>query len=55
MIRGILTPNLVPFKDDGLINEGELRWMIHWLIEKGVSVLYLNGRTGEFIRLSFEM
>jgi len=54
MIRGILTPNLVPFKDDGSINEEELRRMINWLIEKGVSGLYPNGSTGEFIRLSFE-
>jgi 2-dehydro-3-deoxy-D-pentonate aldolase len=54
MIRGILTPNLVPFLDDGRINEDELRRMIHWLIEKGVSGLYPNGSTGEFIRLSFE-
>ncbi len=54
MIRGILTPNLVPFQDDGSINEGELRRMINWLIEKGVTGLYPNGSTGEFIRLSFE-
>jgi len=54
MIRGIYTPNLVPFDDDGRINEGELRRMVNWLIEKGVSGLYPNGSTGEFIRLSFE-
>ena len=54
MIKGILTPNLVPFLDDGRINEPELRRMVHWLIEKGVSGLYPNGSTGEFIRLSFE-
>ncbi len=54
MIRGILTPNLVPFKDDGAINEAELRRIVNWLIEKGVSGLYPNGSTGEFIRLSFE-
>ncbi len=54
MIKGILTPNLVPFRDDGGINEEELRRMINWLIEKGVSGLYPNGSTGEFIRLSFE-
>jgi len=54
MIRGIYTPNLVPFDDDGRINEGELRRMVDWLIEKGVSGLYPNGSTGEFIRLSFE-
>ncbi|MBP9902083.1 MAG: dihydrodipicolinate synthase family protein, partial [Verrucomicrobia bacterium] len=33
---------------------GELRRMINWLIEKGVSGLYPNGSTGEFIRLSLE-
>ncbi len=54
MIRGIYTPNLVPFQEDGRINEGELRRMVNWLIEKGVSGLYPNGSTGEFIRLSFE-
>lgn len=54
MLTGIFTPNLVPFHDGGGINEGELRRMINWLIEKGVSGLYPNGSTGEFIRLSFE-
>ena len=54
MIRGIFTPNLVPFLDDGRIHEDELRRMIQWLIGKGVSGLYPNGSTGEFIRLSFE-
>jgi 4-hydroxy-tetrahydrodipicolinate synthase len=54
MIKGIFTPNLVPFSDDGSINEGELRRMVNWLIEKGVTGLYPNGSTGEFIRLSFE-
>ena len=54
MIKGIFTPNLVPFLDDGCINEGELRRMVNWLVEKGVSGLYPNGSTGEFIRLSFE-
>ena len=54
MIKGIFTPNLVPFLDDGRINEGELRRMVNWLVEKGVSGLYPNGSTGEFIRLSYE-
>jgi dihydrodipicolinate synthase/N-acetylneuraminate lyase len=54
VITGIFTPNLVPFLDDGRINEDELRRMVNWLIEKGVSGLYPNGSTGEFIRLSFE-
>jgi dihydrodipicolinate synthase/N-acetylneuraminate lyase len=54
MIRGIYTPNLVPFAPDGSINEAELRRLVNWLIEKGVTGLYPNGSTGEFIRLSFE-
>ena len=54
MIRGIYTPNLVPFRDDGRINEDELRRLVNWLIEKGITGLYPNGSTGEFIRLSFE-
>jgi len=53
-ISGIYTPNIVPFNDDHSINEGELRRLTGWLIEKGVHGLYPNGSTGEFIRLSFE-
>lgn len=53
-LSGIFTPNLVPFDAAGRINEDELRRMVNWLIEKGVSGLYPNGSTGEFIRLSFE-
>lgn len=53
-ICGIFTPNIVPFNDDHSINEHELRRLTNWLIEKGVSGLYPNGSTGEFIRLSFE-
>ncbi len=54
MLKGIDTPSLATFLDDDGINEGELRRMINWFIEKGVSGLYPNGSTGEFIRLSFE-
>ena len=54
MLKGIYTPSLATFLNDGGINEGELRRMINWLIEKGVSGLYPDGSTGEFIRLSFE-
>ena len=53
-ITGIFTPNIVPFKDNRSINEAELRRYTSWLIEKGVTGLYPNGSTGEFIRLSFE-
>ena len=53
-IKGIFTPNVVPFHDDHRINEEELRRYTNWLIEKGVTGLYPNGSTGEFIRISFE-
>ena len=53
-IEGIYCPNVVPFNDDRTINEDELRRYVSWLIDKGVSGLYPNGSTGEFIRLSFE-
>ena len=53
-IQGIYTPNIVPFRSDGAINEPELRRMTSWLIDKGIHGLYPNGSTGEFIRLSFE-
>jgi len=54
MIRGIFTPNIVPFHADHRINEEELRRYIQWLLERGVTGIYPNGSTGEFIRLSYE-
>lgn len=53
-IQGIFTPNVVPFKADHSINEPVLRRYTSWLIDKGVTGLYPNGSTGEFIRLSFD-
>ncbi len=53
-IHGIYCPNIVPFTAARRIHEGELRRMVDWLIGKGISGLYPNGSTGEFIRLSHE-
>jgi 4-hydroxy-tetrahydrodipicolinate synthase len=53
-ITGIFCPNIVPFQENGKINEGELRRVVSWLIDKGIHGLYPNGSTGEFARLSFE-
>lgn len=50
-IEGIYTPHLVPFDDQGRINEPELRRYLDWLIAQGVNGLYPNGSTGEFTRL----
>lgn len=53
-LRGIFTPNLVPYTQDGGINEEELRLYVDWLIERGVHGLYPNGSTGEFTRFTPE-
>ena len=53
-IEGIFCPNMVPFDDGGGLNESELRRLIDFLIEAGISGLYPNGSTGEFVRLSYE-
>lgn len=53
-IQGVFVPNITPYDQDGRINASELRRIVDWLIEKGVTGLYPNGSLGEFIRLSFE-
>ena len=53
-LKGIFTPNIVPYDAKGRINEDELRRIISWLGDKGVSGFYPNGSMGEFIRLSYE-
>ncbi len=53
-LSGILTPNMVPLDERGRINEPELRRIVDWLIDSGISGLYPNGSTGEFTRFSFE-
>jgi 2-dehydro-3-deoxy-D-pentonate aldolase len=53
-LRGIFTPNLVPYDDRGEIHEAELRKYVDWLIERGVHGLYPNGSTGEFTRFTPE-
>lgn len=54
MLNGIFVPNIVPYDAAGRIDEDELRRIIRWLGEKGVSGFYPNGSMGEFIRLSHE-
>ena len=53
-LQGIFTPNLVPYREDGEINEGALRRYVDWLIDRGVHGLYPNGSTGEFTRFTPE-
>lgn len=53
-LKGIFVPNIVPYTQEGRINEDELRRIIQWLGQKGVTGFYPNGSMGEFIRLSYE-
>ena len=53
-LSGIFVPNIVPYDSQGRIDEDELRRIIVWLGEKGVTGYYPNGSMGEFIRLSYE-
>lgn len=43
---------MVPLEATGAINESELRRLIDFLLEAGISGLYPNGSTGEFTRFS---
>ncbi len=53
-LSGIFVPNIVPYDSQGRVHEEELRRIIRWLGEKGVTGFYPNGSMGEFIRLSYE-
>lgn len=53
-LKGIFTPNIVPYDAKGKIDEDELRRIINWIGDKGVTGFYPNGSMGEFIRLSYE-
>lgn len=53
-LEGVFTPALVPFDAHSEINEAELRRLVHWLIDKGVHGLHMNGATGEATRLTAE-
>ena len=52
-LRGIFTPNMVPLDSRGRINEGELRRLVEFLIQRGI-LASTNGTMGEFVRFSFE-
>jgi len=53
-LSGIYAPNIVPYDHKGRIDEDELRRIIAWIGNKGVTGFYPNGSMGEFIRLSYE-
>lgn len=53
-LEGIFVPNIVPYDAQGRIAEDELRRIIRWLGQQGITGFYPNGSMGEFIRLSYE-
>jgi N-acetylneuraminate lyase/4-hydroxy-tetrahydrodipicolinate synthase len=52
--EGVYPAMVTPFDDRGHVNETELRKLVNWLIDEGVSGLFPLGSVGEFIHLSFE-
>ncbi|MBT8365442.1 MAG: dihydrodipicolinate synthase family protein [Deltaproteobacteria bacterium] len=50
--EGVYVAMLTPFKDDGSVNEGELRRIIDFQIEGGVHGLFPISSVGEFIHMS---
>lgn len=51
--QGVYVAMLTPFQDDGSINEGEVRRLVDFLIERGVDGLFPVSSVGEFVHLSF--
>lgn len=52
--EGIYVAMLTPFKEDGSLNETELRRIVDFLIESGVDGLFPISSVGEFIHMSRE-
>jgi 2-dehydro-3-deoxy-D-pentonate aldolase len=50
-LSGIFVPLIVPYDRHGRVAADELRRIVRWLGERGVSGFYPNGSMGEFIRL----
>ena len=51
-IQGIFCPHVIPLDDTGALHESQLRRLIDFLIEHGLTGLYPNGSTGEFTRFT---
>lgn len=51
-IEGIFCPHVIPLDHQDRLNESELRRIIDFLIERGITGIYPNGSTGEFTRMT---
>ncbi len=54
LVKGVISPILTLFKEDGSINERGTRDHVNFLIENGVHAIAPGGSTGEFIALTWE-
>jgi 4-hydroxy-tetrahydrodipicolinate synthase len=53
-LKGVSVAMVTPFNEDESINEGQLRNLVNYLIDKGVNGLVPVGTTGEFVNMTFE-
>ena len=50
--KGIYAAMMTPFKEDGTVNESELRRIVDFIIDKGVDGLFPLGSVGESVHLT---
>jgi len=51
---GVMPAMVTPFNKDESINEEQLRNLVNYLIDQGVTGLVPSGTTGEFVNMTFE-
>ena len=51
---GVMPAMVTPFNEDETINEEQLRNLVNYLIDQGVTGLVPSGTTGEFVNMTFE-
>lgn len=52
--QGIFVPPVVMYNDDGSINAAEQGRYFKWLEQKGISGLFLNGSSGDAVKLTHD-
>lgn len=49
---GVIPPLITPFNEDLSVDVEGLRWLVRYLVERGVHGIFANSTTGEFVHLS---
>jgi 4-hydroxy-tetrahydrodipicolinate synthase len=52
--KGVMPAMVTPFNKDESINEDQLRYLVNYFIEQGVTGLVPCGTTGEFVNMTFK-